>query len=104
MSIGYSEEKAARFIRARLPEDSRKEYTDDDLLCVVDVIWDYYETQGLLSLNDLDAEDELLNEDELIAYVKREIKADGSVAVDAADIPTIVKAELEYEESLEDII
>lgn len=102
MSEGYNEDKAAAFIRSRLPEDA-KSYSDDDILCVVDVIWNYYDNHGLLSLNDLDAEDELLNIDDLIDYVKKEIKEDGSVPVHQADIPTIVKAEIEYEESLEDI-
>ena len=58
----------------------------------------------MLSLNNLDAEEELLNVDDLSAYVNRELKAAGSVPVDSADIEIIVKAELEYEESLEDII
>ena len=102
--IGYNEDNAVKFIRTRLSEASNARYSDDDILCVVDVIWDYYERQGMLSLNNLDAEEELLNVYDLSAYVKREIKADGSVPVDSADIEIIVKAELEYEESLEDII
>lgn len=101
--IGYNEDNAVKCIRGKLSDTSNSRYSDDDILCVVDCIWDYYEKKGMLSLNDLDAEEELLNVDDLTAYVKREIKADGSVPVDSADIEIIVKAELEYEESLEDI-
>lgn len=104
MSIGYNEQQAANFIRQKIKTAIARDYSDDDLLCVVDVIWDYYERKGLLSLNDLDAEEELLNEDDLISFVKSEIKEDGTVPVELADIPAIVKAELEYEESLEDIL
>ena len=106
MSIdqGYQEEAAVKFIRNYLPAEIRDKYTDEEILCVVDVIWDYYEKKGLLSLNDLETEDELLNEDDLIAYVKKEIKDDGELVMDQNDLPYIVKGELEYEESLEDII
>lgn len=101
---GYQEEAAVKFIRNYLPAEIRDKYTDEEILCVVDVIWDYYEKKGLLSLNDLETEDELLNEDDLIAYVKKEIKDDGELVMDQNDLPYIVKGELEYEESLEDII
>lgn len=101
---GFQEEKAVEFIRNWLPEDIRDKYTDDEILIVVDIIWDYYENKGLLSLNDLDTEEELLNEDDLIAYVKREVKEDNDLILDPADIGQIVKGELEYEESLEDIL
>lgn len=102
--IGYNEDKAVRFIRDYMPENIADKYSDDEILCVVDIIWDYYEKKGLLSLNDIDTEEELLNEEELTDYVKQEVKADGDLIVDMADIKYIVKGELEYEESLEDII
>lgn len=101
---GYQEAKAVEFIRNYLPTELKNKYTDDEILTVVDIIWDYYEQKGLLSLNDLDTEDELLNVDELQAYVKREIKADEDLVMDSNDVSYIVKGELEYEESLEDFL
>lgn len=79
-------------------------YTDDEILIIVDIIWDYYEQKGMLSLNDIETEEELLNEDDLIAYVKKEVKAQNDFLVDPNDIPYIVKGELQYEESLEDVL
>lgn len=101
---GFDEKQCALFIRRELGE-SADDYTDDELLYVVDLIWDYYEKKGLLSLSDFsDEEEELLDEDELIKYVKIELrKLDGEVSLAEGDIPAIVKAELKYEESLEDI-
>lgn len=102
--LGYNEEKAVKFIRNYMPENINEKYTDDEILTVVDTIWDYYEKKGLLSLNNLETEDELLNVDELVEYVKKEMRQEEDLPVDTGDIPYIVKGELEYEESLEDII
>lgn len=47
--MGYDEDKAVEFIRAFLPAEIRDKYTDDDILFVVDCIWDYYESRGCLN-------------------------------------------------------
>lgn len=100
----YDEQQAIEFIRNILPDDIKEKYTDDEILYVIDVIWDYYEKKGFLSLNDIETEDELLDTDDLVAYVRKEIAADQEIEIDNADLKYIVNGELEYEESLEDII
>lgn len=102
--LGYNEGQAVKFIRNYVPDDMKDKYTDDEILIIVDIIWDYYEQKGMLSLNDIETEEELLNEDDLIDYVKKEVKAQRDFLVDPNDIPYIVKGELKYEESLEDVL
>lgn len=102
--LGYNEEQAVKSIRNYVPREMQDKYTDDEILIIVDIIWDYYEQKGMLSLNDIETEEELLNEDDLIAYVKKEVKAQNDFLVDPNDIPYIVKGELQYEESLEDVL
>lgn len=104
MGMEYDEQQAIEFIRNILPDDIKEKYTDDEILYVIDVIWDYYEKKGFLSLNDIETEDELLDPDDLVAYVRKEIAADQEIEIDNADLKYIVNGELEYEESLEDII
>lgn len=98
----FDEEKAIEFIRASLQEDISRKYSDDDILYIIDIIWDYYDKKGLLSLDNIDSDDELLDIDELIVYVKKELAKDKNVAFDIEDIKHIVKGEIDYEESLED--
>lgn len=104
MGMEYDEQQAIEFIRNILPDDIKEKYTDDEILYVIDVIWDYYEKKGFLSLNDIETEDELLDTDDLVAYVRKEIASDQEIEIDNADLKYIVNGELEYEESLEDII
>ena len=99
--LGYDEDKAVDFIRQFLPADIRDKYTDDEILFVVDCIWDYYESKGLLELSsDLDEEEEIDVAD-LTAYVKKALKKDGEIVMDDADLAYVVKGELAYEETLD---
>lgn len=100
----FDEDNAVKFIRAELPEDVNQKYSDDEILCIIDIIWDYYERKGFLSLNMDVTDDEVLDEDDLVKYVRKEVKNDGELLMDPKDVDKIVKAELEYEESLEDFV
>lgn len=97
----FDEDNAVQFIRTTLPADIRDRYTDDEILYVVDIIWDYYEKRGFLSLDNVETDDELLDVDDLTKYVKKELAKDEEAVLDQEHIKYIVKGELEYEESLD---
>lgn len=99
----FDEEKALIFIRKAVGQKISDKYSDDELLFIIDTIWDYYENKGFLSLDMDETEEEILDSDDLINYVKKEVANEEEIMMDSSDIGLIVKAELEYEESLEDI-
>lgn len=101
---GYDEEAAVRFIRDYVPANVSERYSDDEILLVVDTIWDFYEKRGLTSLDDIESEDELLDVDDLTAYVKKEMARQKEILMDPKDVELIVKGELEYEKAIEDIL
>ena len=78
-NMEFDEQKAVEHINRRLTEAGRTAYPEDEVLNVVDMIWDFYEEHGLL---DVDAAD------------------DKSAVIDAADVPLMVRAEVEYEDSV----
>ena len=99
----FDEDKALEFIRKYIGEKISQKYSDDEILGIIDLIWDYYENKGFLSLELDETEEEMLDADDLISYVKKELANDEEFVMDPSDIGVIVKAELEYEESLEEI-
>lgn len=99
----YDEDDAIKFIRATLPQEVSERYDDDEILYVIDIIWDWYEKNGYLKIDAGVTEEEELDVAKLTAYVAKEIKKDGEIMMDSADIDMIVKGELEYEESIEDV-
>lgn len=106
----FDEDKAVEYILNRLKEESiDTPYKADDILEVIDIIWDYYEDHGMLNVDFGTDEDDLATADEstmkerenLISHVEKLIRKDKHSSVRIEDIPVIVNAELDYEDSLE---
>lgn len=91
----YDEKEAVRFIRSRC---DAAVLTDEDILNIIDMIFDYYDENGGL---DLDFDDEDVPDDDDAAKITEYISgnlADERLTHDL--IGDIVKAELDYEDSL----
>jgi hypothetical protein len=97
----FDEDDAVNFIRETLPESVSDKYSDDEILYVIDTIWDWYEKNGYLSLDTEVTDDGLLDEEQLVAYVRKEIRNDKEIMMDPDDVGLIVKGELQYEESID---
>lgn len=95
----FDENKAVEFINTALVEAGRKAYPDDEILNIIDMIFDYYEENGLLEI-DADDDDDEPTVDEILEYVTRMLRKDNGAKVAIEDLPTIINAEFDYEESL----
>lgn len=98
----FDEEEAIKFIRATLTLEKNSEIPDDEILYIIDTIWDWYEKNGYLEISADITDEEELNVDALTAYVQKELRRAGELSVTPADVEAIVKAELQYEESIEE--
>lgn len=98
----FDEDEAIKFIRATLPQEKSAQISDDQILYVIDCIWDWYERNGYLAINADVTDEEELDVDKLVAYVQKEMRRADELSVDSADVEAIVKGELQYEESIEE--
>ena len=97
----YDEYAAIAEVKKALGEEAAKNYTEDQLLNVIDMIWDFYEENGLLDIDCDEDMDESDIYDDLLTYVRRMLKKDKESGILPEHIETIVKAEIEYENSLD---
>jgi hypothetical protein len=97
----FDEEKAIEFIRQQIGEVMSKKYDDDELLNVIDIIWDYYEDSGFLDIT-LDEDEEDADVEKIIAHVKKMLAKDKFAKIEPDDVEPIVKAQLDYEASLDE--
>lgn len=88
----YDENDAVRYIKQQVPDCLPCK--NDDLLLVIDAMFDYFE-----SLDD-DAPDEQLTEDAVVKYVEKVHSRDKETTVKLEWIRAIVRAETEYEDSI----
>ena len=96
----FDELRAVAFINDRLREVGRNPYPEDEVLNVIDMIWDFYEENGLL---DVDADDDDTDDDiepDMIDYVNRMLRKDKGASISPADVPLMVRAEVDYEDSV----
>ena len=99
----YDENIAIKQIRKVLSDKSNAIYNDDEILNVIDMIWDFYDENGMLDIDLEDGEDDSVAiYSELCDYVIRMLKKDKEAKILPEDVPAIVKAEVDYELSLEE--
>lgn len=100
-NLKFDEQEAIAFIRKYVPESVSEQYSDDEILFVVDTIWDYYESKGVVRLQKKLTDNENKDISDLVSYVKKEIDRDEELLMDPDDLKYIVEGELAYEESIE---
>lgn len=99
--MDYNEDSAVAYIRKNAT--TTRKYSADDVLEIIDIIWDYYEAKGLLSL-DFDEDDDSADGpdiDDLVAHTRKVLAKDKGTRILAEDVPALIQAELEYEAALE---
>ncbi len=90
----FDDSDAIKYIRNEVAQCAG--ISDDDLLLVIDTMFDYDETLAE------DAPDEAFDVETIAAYVKKQLKKDDENKVPLELVEAIVEAELDYEDSLDD--
>ncbi|MCM1518412.1 MAG: hypothetical protein NC117_07210 [Pseudoflavonifractor sp.] len=94
----YDEDLAIKHIRGLLPDNISEKYSDDDILNVIDMIWDYYDENGFLDMSDDD--DDSIDIDDVADYVRRMLRKDKEAHISSDDVALIVNSEIDYERSI----
>lgn len=102
MDKEFNEDCAISYIRKNAK--TTRKYSTDDILNLIDIVWDYYEDKGLLSLefDDEMSDDETVDRDELVAHTARLLAKDKGNKIVPEDVAPLVDAELAYEVWLEE--
>ncbi len=99
----FEEDAAIKAIRQALPEGKADTYTDDQILNIIDMIWDFYEENGLLEIDDDEEIEETALFDDLLRYTRKMLQKDKQSGIAPEDVETIVRAEIDYENSLDSL-
>ena len=94
----YDEDDSVKFIQNYLPQELKGKFSNDDINYIVDLIYDFYESNGML---DDDGDDEIeFDEEEVVNYVIKNAQKDGVGKFEPEEITFIVQGELEYCDSI----
>lgn len=93
----YDEDDAVKFILNYIPAEERAGINDEKIEYVLDVVYDYYEENGLI---DEDSADEAsIDEEEMFNYIMKYSKKD-KMELTETDVQLILEGEYEYGKSL----
>ena len=96
--FSFDDDKAVEFIRPRLPQEIQDKYSDNEIIYIGDIVYDYYENKGFFEENNNDEVE--LDVDDLIEFVRTCLKKDTEAEYADEDIVFLVRRELVYEEYL----
>ena len=91
----FDENKAIDYIKAHVENPDIAKYDDDDILLVIDTIFEYFEQYD--ENEDFDDDNE-----KVIAYVKKQLAKDKDNDISLDHVAEIVEAETAYENTLDD--
>lgn len=91
----FDENKAIDYIKAHVENPDIAKYDDDDILLVIDTIFEYFEKYD--ENEDFDDDNE-----KVIAYVKKQLAKDKDNPISLDHVAEIVEAETAYENTLDD--
>lgn len=98
----FDENDAIEFIRNFISSDIKNKYSDNDILLLMDTMFDFYDEN--------EDDDELYNEDivndeafinRIVNYVKKSIRKDPDNAIEMDDVKHLVLGEINYESTLD---
>lgn len=98
-SIEYDEDDAVKYIQKYLPQEMNGKFSDDDINYIIDIVYDFYKSKGLMDEIDEDTTIDI-DEDEMIQYILKYTKKDKVNNFSEEDIAIIVQGELAYCESI----
>ena len=93
----YDEQDAVNFIISK----TGLNIDEDDILNIIDIIWDYYEENELLDIDVNTSDEEDVDVKNIIAHAVKLLKKDKHSMLTDDEIAKIVLAELKYEKTLE---
>lgn len=93
--MDFDDYEAVAYIKAHAECPEIEKYNDDDILLVIDIIFEYFEKYDDDEYSDNDYET-------VSEYVRKQLAKDKDNAISLDDVFSIVKAEAEYEDTLDD--
>lgn len=96
----YDDVESMKFIKNYLPQELKGKFSDDDILYIVDLIYDFYESKGFMDEQEDDESEVEFDEDELTDYVVKNAMKDGVGKFLPEDIAFVIQGELGYCESI----
>lgn len=94
----YDDSEAVAYIRSKLSPALRERLGDDEITYFVDLIYEYYESRGIIEEFEEESDDAVVDIDlsEIVEYIIKNAKKDQVGSFSEAEVLEIVEAEMDF--------
>lgn len=94
----FDEDEAVKFILKNLPTEYQGKISDTDIEYVLDVMVDFYDSNGFIEEDSVDEAN--IDEEEMFKFIKTTIKKDEVISLSDEALQLILDGEFEYGKSI----
>ena len=97
-SFEYDDSEAVAYIRKKLSPALKERLSDDDIVYFVDLIYEYYESRGIIEEFEDESDDSIVDIDlsEIVEYIIKNAKKDQIGSFSEEEVLSIVEAEMDF--------
>ena len=97
----FDENDAIEFIRNYIPENIKNKYSDNDILLLMDTMYDFFDEENDDEIYEEASADNEAYVNRIVNYVKKSIRKDPDNCIEMDDVKPLVQGEIEYENTLD---
>lgn len=97
----FDENDAIKFIREYVPATIKNKYSDNDILLLMDTMYDFYDEEDDDEIYEEESVDNEAFVNRIVNYVKKAIRKDPDNNIDMDDVKPLVLGEIAYESTLD---
>jgi hypothetical protein len=96
--LEFDDDAAMAFIINYIPKELKEKVSEDDVEYILDVIYDFYDSHGLIDEDS--TEEASIDEEEMLEYVMKAIKKDKVVNLSPEEVQCLLDGEYQYGKSI----
>lgn len=95
--LEFDDDKAIEFILQYIPQSLKSKLTADDVSYFLDLIYDYYESNGYIDENSV--EETSIDEEAMMDFIMKALKKDQIIKLTEEEVEILLDAEYQYGKS-----
>lgn len=96
--LEFDDDKAIEFILQYIPQSLKSKLTADDVSYFLDLIYDYYESNGYIDENSV--EETSIDEEAMMDFIMKALKKDQIIKLTEEEVEILLDAEYQYGKSI----
>lgn len=96
--LEFDDEQAIAYILNYIPQDLKSKLSEDDISYFLDVIYEYYDSNGYIDENSV--EETTIDEEAMMDFIMKAIRKEKIISLTEDEVQLLLEAEYQYGKSI----